>query len=90
PQTLRFEVQQGDHAWYDDSSVDRSEVSGATNIPGSTPIALNYQFMVEPNGPNGTFVNTATGWFIVGQMHNDDWASGVGTSPPFAIQLDGN
>ena len=89
-QTLRFEVQQGDNAWYDSSSVDRSEVSAADNIPGSTPIALNYQFMVEPNGPNGSFVNTATGWFIVGQMHNDDNASGVGTSPPFAIQLDGN
>ncbi|QOZ35121.1 hypothetical protein XH92_28460 [Bradyrhizobium sp. CCBAU 53421] len=89
-QTLRFEVQQGDHAWYDDSSVDRSEVSGATNIPGGTPLNLNYQFMVEANGPNGSFTNTADGWFIVGQMHNDDNASGVGTSPPFAIQLVGD
>ncbi|MGY3528312.1 MULTISPECIES: heparin lyase I family protein [Bradyrhizobium] len=90
PQTLRFEVHQGDHAWYDDSSVDRSEVSGAGNIPGGTPINLNYQFMVEANGPNGSFTNTADGWFIVGQMHNDDNASGVGTSPPFAIQLVGD
>ena len=48
--------------------------------------------MVEPNGPNGSFVNTAKGWFIVGQMHNDDWAMGpnVATSPPFAIQLAGD
>ena len=89
-QTLRFQVQQGDHAWYDSSSVDRSEVSGATNIPGGTPLNLNYQFMVEANGSNGSFTNTADGWFIVGQMHNDDNASGVGTSPPFAIQLVGN
>ncbi len=89
-QTLRFVVNRGDHAWYDSSSVDRSEVSAADNIPGSTPIALNYQFMVEPNGPNGSFVNTADGWFIVGQMHNDDNSSGVGTSPPFAIQLAGD
>ncbi|MCC8968856.1 hypothetical protein H8A95_43005, partial [Bradyrhizobium sp. Pear76] len=90
PQTLRFQVQQGDHAWYDDSSVDRSEVSGAGNIPGGTPLNLNYQFMVEANGPNGSFTNTADGWFIVGQMHNDDNSSGVGTSPPFAIQLVGD
>ncbi len=89
-QTLRFQVQQGDHAWYDSSSVDRSEVSGAVNIPGGTPLNLNYQFMVEANGPNGSFTNTADGWFIVGQMHNDDNASGVGTSPPFAIQLVGD
>ncbi|UFX42774.1 polysaccharide lyase [Bradyrhizobium sp. 41S5] len=90
PQTLRFQVQQGDHAWYDSSSVDRSEVSAAVNIPGGTPLNLNYQFMLEANGPNGSFTNTADGWFIVGQMHNDDNASGVGTSPPFAIQLVGD
>ncbi|MGY3697520.1 hypothetical protein ACVIGA_007600 [Bradyrhizobium sp. USDA 3240] len=89
-QTLRFQVRQGDHAWYDSSSVDRSEVSGAGNIAGGTPLSLNYQFMVEANGANGSFTNTADGWFIVGQMHNDDNASGVGTSPPFAIQLVGN
>ncbi|MCC8952440.1 heparin lyase I family protein [Bradyrhizobium sp. Pear77] len=89
-QTLRFQVQQGDHAWYDSSSVDRSEVSAAANIPGGTPLNLNYQFMVEANGPNGSFANSADGWFIVGQMHNDDNASGVGTSPPFAIQLVGD
>ena len=89
PQTLRFEVRQGDHAWHDGSHVDRSEVSNAVTIPPGTPINLNYQFMVEPNGPNGSFVNTTKGWFIVGQMHNDDWAMGpnVATSPPFAIQL---
>ena len=89
PQTLRFEVHQGDRRANDSSSVDRSEVNSAVNIPAGTPINLAYQFMVEPNGPNGSFVNTA--WFnVVGQFHNDDWSTGVATSPPFAIQLDGD
>jgi hypothetical protein len=87
--TLRFEVHQGDRRLNDSSSVDRSEVNAALSIPANTPINLSYQFMVEPNGPNGSFVNTA--WFnIVGQFHSDDWASGVATSPPFAFQLAGD
>ena len=45
--------------------------------------------MVQPNGPNGSFTNTAS-WFVAGEMHNDDTASGVPTSPPFAIQLAGD
>ncbi|MGY3234533.1 hypothetical protein ACVMAJ_001423 [Bradyrhizobium sp. USDA 4448] len=62
-------------------------------IPPGTPIGVNYQFMVEANGPNGSFVNTQNrlnGWFVVGQMHNDDIASAVATSPPFALQMDGD
>ncbi|MET3158134.1 hypothetical protein ABIF34_005159 [Bradyrhizobium japonicum] len=103
-QTLRFEVHQGDN-WTgggDSSHVDRSEIqndsasvgtSWGAVIPAGTPIGMDYQLMVEANGPNGSFVNTqnsSNGWFIVGQMHNDDIASGVGTSPPFAIQMDGD
>ncbi len=48
--------------------------------------------MVEANS-NGTFVNTqnhSNGFFVVGQMHNDDGASGVPTSPPLAVQMDGD
>ena len=87
--TLRFEVHQGDRRSNNSSSVDRSEVNAALSIPANTPINVSYQFMVEPNGPNGSFLNTA--WFnVVGQFHNDDWASGVATSPPFAFQLAGN
>ncbi|MCP3459283.1 heparin lyase I family protein [Bradyrhizobium sp. CCGUVB23] len=99
PQTLRFQVQRGDN-WGDSSPVDRSEIQDDTSgvktnygamIPAGTPIGMDYQFMVEANGPNGSFVNTAP-WFVVGQMHNDDPANpgGVWTSPPFAIQLDGD
>ncbi|MGY2908688.1 heparin lyase I family protein [Bradyrhizobium sp. URHC0002] len=104
PQTLRFEVRKGENwAPHDGSYCERSEIQdsssgvatswgGAVILPG-TPINLNYKFMVEANGPNGSFVNTqnrSNGWFVVGQMHNDDDASGVGTSPPFAVQMDGN
>ena len=95
PQTLRFEVQQGDQWTYDSGhAVDRSEIDGSagTDIPAGTPINISYQFMVEANGPNGSFVNSDTsasgGWFVVGQMHNRD--TSVSTSPPFAIQLDGD
>ncbi|WP_369721969.1 heparin lyase I family protein [Bradyrhizobium sp. LLZ17] len=102
PQTLRFEVHRGDNwaAGGDGSGVDRSEIQNdstgvATSwgavIPAGTPIGLDYQFMVEANS-NGTFVNTqnhSNGFFVVGQMHNDDIASGVPTSPPFAVQMDG-
>lgn len=94
PQTLQFEIQPGDHAWFDGSDVDRSEISGGPTgstgspyIPPGTPIAIDYQLMVQPNGPNNTFTNTA--WFFVaGEMH--DGGSVAGTSPPFAIQLAGD
>jgi hypothetical protein len=85
-QTLRFEVRPGDYASYDSSSVDRSEISGEY-IPGNIPIGINYQFMVEPNGANNTFTNTAS-WLLVGQMHDGGTVSG--TSPPFAMQLEGD
>ncbi|KRR10818.1 hypothetical protein CP49_22130 [Bradyrhizobium valentinum] len=103
PEILRFEVRQGDNwAPWDDSYVDRSEIQNistgvATNwgavIPAGTPIGIDYHLMVEANGPNGSFVNTqnsSNGWFIVGQMSNDNIAGGVATSPPFAVQMDGD
>jgi len=90
-QTLRFEIRPGDHAWFDSGSVDRAEVDGSAGgyIPSGTPVNIRYQFMVEPNGPNGSFTNTAR-WFVTAEMHNADTISGVSTSPPFAIQLAGN
>jgi len=103
PQTLRFEVHKGDNwaAGGDGSGVDRSEIQNDSTgvktswgavIPAGTPIGMDYQFMVEANS-NGTFVNTqnhSNGFFVVGQMHNDDGASGVPTSPPLAVQMDGD
>ncbi|WBL81458.1 polysaccharide lyase [Bradyrhizobium xenonodulans] len=95
PQTLQFSIQPGDHAWFDGSSVDRSEImwagtAGSTTtqyIPPGTPIAIDYQFAVQPNGPNNTFVNNA--WFFVtAEMH--DGGTVAGTSPPFAVQLNGD
>jgi hypothetical protein len=93
-QTLRFEIRPGDQWTYDAGhAVDRADIDGSANrnavIPAGTPINLNYQFMLEPNGPNGSFTNTAS-WFVTGQMHSADWVTGVVTSPPFAIQLDGD
>ncbi|GLR86557.1 heparin lyase I family protein [Bradyrhizobium iriomotense] len=95
-QTLQFTIQPGDAGPYDSGSVDRAEIcaanagpGGAQDIPVGTPIGIDYQFMVQPNGPNNTFTNTAS-WFVTGEMHNDDSVSGVATSPPFAIQLAGN
>lgn len=85
-QTLQFQIRPGDHAWFDGSNVDRSEISGGPTgstgtpyIPAATPTAIDYQFMVQPNGPNNTFVNTAA-WVVVGEIH--DGGPVVGTSPP--------
>lgn len=90
PQTLQFEIQPGDHAWYDGSNVDRSQISGGTpEVPVGTLSTIDYQLMVHPNGPNNTFVNTAS-WLDVGEIHNDDTALGHSTSPPVYIGLDGD
>jgi Polysaccharide lyase len=90
-QTLQFEIQPGDHAYFDGSNVDRAEVDGAANgyIPTNTPVNISYQFMVQANGANGSFTNTAN-WFVTAEMHNADKISGVSTSPPFAVQLAGD
>jgi hypothetical protein len=99
PQTLRFELHPGDQAWYDAGhAVDRDEIASDVVTPAGTPLNIRYQFMVEPNGPNGSFVNTTTtypsggGFFVVGQLHNDDWAmgSGISTSPPFSMTFTGS
>jgi hypothetical protein len=84
PQTLRFEIRPGDHAWFDSGSVDRAEVDGSPQlIPTGTPVNIDYQFMLEPGA-----TNTAS-WFVTAELHNDDSSSGVPTSPPFAIGLAG-
>jgi hypothetical protein len=85
-QTLRFEIQPGDHAWFDGSTVDRSQIQSDKLIPAGIPFDIAYQFMLEPGA-----ANTAS-WFVTGEMHNDDWAIGrdVKTSPPFAIELTGD
>jgi hypothetical protein len=90
-QTLQFEIKPGDHAYFDGSNVDRAEVDGAAKgyIATNTPVNISYQFMVQPNGANGSFTNTAN-WFVTAEMHNADKITGVSTSPPFAIQLAGD
>jgi hypothetical protein len=86
-QTLRFQIQPGDHAWFDGSNVDRAEIDGSGDrskvIPAGTPTNLSYQIMLEPGA-----ANTAS-WFVTGELHNADWVNGVATSPPVAIQLAG-
>lgn len=83
--TLRFEIRPGDHAWFDNSTVDRSQVSSDQMIPSGTITSITYKFMLEP----GT-ANTAS-WFVTAEMHNDDGTLGpnVHTSPPFAVELAG-
>jgi hypothetical protein len=91
PQTLRFEVRPGDQAWYDSGhAVDRAEIENYTRIPAGTPINMNYQFMVESNGPNGSFVNTTDSFFILGQWHIVDPVDGPYTSPPFYVNFVGD
>ena len=98
PQTLRFEIRPGDYAWFDSpGTVDRAQIERTTNtgdqelIAPSTAVNIGYQFMVEANGANGSFINKAS-WFTAGEMHNDDLSIGgnTHTSPPFAIQLAGD
>jgi hypothetical protein len=81
--TLRLELHDGDHAWFDSGSVERSQVERIPRIQTDTPVNVSYQFMLEPGA-----ANTAS-WFVTGEMHNDDSASGVPTSPPFAVELAG-
>ena len=88
--TLRFEVHSGDRAWYDSSYPDRSEIEDDNRVAAGTPIAIDYQVKLEPNGPNNTFVNTTSSYFILGQMHNDDSVRGVSTSPPFYVNMVGD
>jgi hypothetical protein len=91
PQTLRFEVRPGDQAWYDSGhAVDRAEIENDIRIPAGIPIVMHYQFMVEPNGLDGSFVNSTDSFFILGQWHNDDPVDGPYTSPPFYVNLVGD
>lgn len=90
PQTLRFEVRPGDRAWYDAGSVDRAEIENDARMPVGVPIGISYEFMVEPNGANESFTNTASSYLILGQLHNDDTVGGVPTSPPFYVSLLGD
>ena len=86
-QTLQFQIQAGDQAWFDGgSSVDRAEIQDQQMISTGTPVNINYQFMLQPGA-----TNTAS-WFVTAEMHNYDPAAGsnVHSSPPFAIQLVGN
>ena len=84
-QTLRFEIHQGDPAWFDGSTIDRSEVQMDNLIAAGMPTNISYQFMVEPGA-----TNTAQ-WLVTAEMHSNDGdlGSGVHTSPPFAIEMQG-
>jgi hypothetical protein len=83
-QTLRFEIQPGDQAWYDSGhAVDRAEIEDHSRIPVGTTITIDYRFMLEPGAAN------RASWFVTGELHNDDSEAGVPTSPPVAIELAG-
>ncbi|WP_024516067.1 heparin lyase I family protein [Bradyrhizobium sp. Tv2a-2] len=83
-QTLRFEIQPGDRAWYDSKhAVDRAEIEGKLRIPVGTVITIDYRFMLEPGAAN------MASWFVTGELHNEDSEAGVPTSPPVAIELAG-
>ena len=84
-QTLRFEIHAGDPAWFDGSTIDRSEAQMNNLIAAGTPTNISYQFMVEPGA-----TNTAQ-WLVTAEMHsnNGDLGSGVHTSPPFAFEMQG-
>lgn len=79
-QTLRFEVQPGDQAWFDGgANLDRSEVQMNNQWAIGTPITIEYQFMLEPGATD------TSDWFVVSEMHNDD--VNYATSPPVSIML---
>ncbi len=81
PHTLRFEIHQGDYAWYDSAGVrDRAEIEGSKHMfaPGAQ-INVAYQFMMEAGA-----ANTAS-WFVTAEIHNNDTT--VATSPPVAIEM---
>jgi hypothetical protein len=82
--TLRFEVHQGDHAWYDGSGVDRAQVEMSERVPSGTPVNIAYQFLLEAGSPN------AAEWLVTSELHNDDEAANAATSPPVAIELSGD
>lgn len=78
--TIRFELHQGDRAWFD-TTPDRAELSGVNvTAPGGT-ISTSFDMMVEP-GP----VSTAQ-WLLFAEIHNADGVSGVSTSPPVALEM---
>src|ERR1700758_2779479 len=82
-QTLRMEIQPGDPAWFDSSTIDRSEAQGDLLIAPGTPVNIAYQFMLEPGA-----TNTAP-WLVTAEMHNNDGDVGTATSPPFAVEMNG-
>ncbi|MFK4722758.1 hypothetical protein ABIE89_003858 [Bradyrhizobium niftali] len=82
-QTLRFEIHAGDPAWFDGSTIDRSEVQMNNLIAVGMPTNISYQFMVEPGA-----TNTAP-WLVTAELHSNDGDLGVSTSPPFAIEMQG-
>ncbi|KRR10485.1 hypothetical protein CQ12_10555 [Bradyrhizobium jicamae] len=89
-QTLRFEIQPGDKASFDyanGAACDRSQIDGSAggHMPVGAPVNINYQFLLEPNGPNGSFTNTAS-WFVTGEIQS----TAYGASPPVAIELHGD
>ncbi|MFG1379715.1 heparin lyase I family protein, partial [Xanthobacter autotrophicus] len=80
---VRFEVRQDD-VWYNDSlNKNRSELSSRTLIADGTEVDISYQFQLAPGA-----ANTAD-WFVIGQLHQDDYVGAPAYSPPFGIYLDG-
>jgi hypothetical protein len=84
--TLRFEVHSGDHASFDSSAVDRSWIERSARLAVNDVFKCTYEVLME-SGDSQT-----AAWFLLGAMHNDDTNDeppGVHTSPPFAIEMNG-
>lgn len=81
--SLRFEVQAGDK-WSGDgtSSVERSEIAGATTYAQGTNLHVAYNFAMEPGATNDA------SWMVVGQFHHTNLTGSW--SPPFEIGLVGD
>nr|WP_249163123.1 heparin lyase I family protein [Bradyrhizobium diazoefficiens] len=85
---MQLEIRPGDHAYFDGSNVDRAQLSQVNSIPFGTPIGIDFQFMMQPNGPNNTFVNTAS-WADIGVIHDNGPSTNTGSAPVW-IGLDGD
>lgn len=81
--TLRFEIRPGDHAWFDGSSVDRSQMEQRKRYAAGAVTKMAWRITVEPGGNNNA------DWFVTAEIHNDDEEGGQATSPPLAIELAG-
>jgi hypothetical protein len=84
--TLRFEVRDRDVYWWDlqhGGVSERSEVRSEIEIANNTALEVSYQFNLEAGPKNNAF------FFLLGQLHQDDYPGAKPWSPPFAFAMEG-